>query len=330
MQEIQATAPPVGTMRIYAAGGMGVNVTSFFEGTFDTVEPGFSQTKPCYIDTSRSNLKPGIDPEHIYLLDGVDGSGKVRRENHEQIYKSIKNVLQKHPPMDFNVVVFSASGGSGSVFGPLVLGELLERGASTVAVVVGSDESGITATNTLNTIKSLEAIAKRTNLPVVMFYEHNDKTMKRSEVDDICKNTIAALSVLASRQNAEVDSTDIRNWLQFSRVTSVTPRLALLNIFYSNEDAAAIEHPISIASLYASPDDPHLDRAAEYGCVGYPRYKLKHHKTLHAVTSVDGIPQIVKRMQNRITELDRERSSRVEYDSIVSDNDAIAAGGLIL
>lgn len=329
--QVNEAAPPVGNLRIYACGGMGVNVASFFESTQGAREPGYSNTHPCYIDTSRSNLKPDLNADNVYLLEGVDGSGKIRRENHEQIFKSVKNVLQKHAPMDFNVVVFSASGGSGSVFAPLVIGELLERGATVVAVVVGSDESGIAATNTLNTLKSLEAIAQRTELPVVMFYEQNEKDIKRSEIDDACHATIASLSVLASRQNAELDSTDIRNWVQFNRPTSEKPRLALLNVYRSNEDAAAnAKHPITIASLYEDTDAPQLDLAAEYTCVGYPREHVKSLGSTHFVISVDDVPAIAKRMQQRITELDRQRQSRVEFGSIVSKDDEIAAGGLVL
>lgn len=98
---------------------------------------GFAAIDPAFIDTSRSNLTPEIPEEKIYILDNTDGSGKVRRENHAQISSSIKHILQSQQPGEFNIVVFSASGGSGSVLGPLIVSELLARGLPVVVLTAG-------------------------------------------------------------------------------------------------------------------------------------------------------------------------------------------------
>lgn len=98
-----------GQVRIYGSGGCGVNIASHFINRPE--QAGFATVHPCFVDTSRSNLKPEIREEDCYILQDVDGSGKVRRENAEGIGNVIKQVLLKHKPMDLNLVVFSASGG---------------------------------------------------------------------------------------------------------------------------------------------------------------------------------------------------------------------------
>ena len=319
-----------GNMRIYGAGGFGINIGSYFEPASGTIEPGHSAPHPVYVDTSRSNLHEDINPAHLFIMEDVDGSGKVRKENHEEISKNIKSLLQAHKPLDMNVVVFSASGGSGSVFGPLIVGELLSRGLPTICVVVGSDESNITALNTLNTLKSLEAIANKHSLPVVMFYKHNSPDIKRSVIDTDCRALIARISVLASKRNRELDSKDIQNWLQFNRTTAVKPRLALLEVYHSNEELLQATQPVSIASLYEDADTPPLTVVPEYHCAGYPREAIKNLVVMHYTITVNGVHLISKMCQERINELDKARQSRVNHDLIYSKDDVMSDDGLIL
>lgn len=319
-----------GNIRLYGCGGFGINIVKTFESAAGTIELGHATPFPAYIDTSKSNLDSNLNPEHVFILDDVDGSGKVRRENHEILGKNVKNILQQHKPQDFNVVVFSASGGSGSVIGPLLVGELLARGLSTVCIVVGSDEAAITAQNTMNTLKSLEAIAAKTEVPVVVYYDQNTREVKRSEVDASCRHVIGALSVLCSKHNAELDTRDITNWVQFHRSTSAKPRLALFEVYRGNERAEEVNQPISIASLYPNPDSTPIGITPEYHCAGYPRDEIKGFDTVHFVITLEGIPGIARMMQSRITELDQQRKARVDHESLVSANDEVTSTGLVL
>lgn len=322
--------PLQGHIRLYAAGGCGINIASFFEPAAGKQEPGHSIPHPVYIDTSMSNIRDGINKEHTFIIEGVDGSGKVRRENYQEITKNVKSLLTEFKPMDFNVVVFSASGGSGSVFGPLIIGELLSRGLPVVAVVVGSDESNIAAHNTLNTLKSLEAIATKHELPVVMYYEHNEPGLKRSDIDISCRHLISALSILASRQNSEMDSKDIQNWVQYNKTTSVPPRLSLVEVYHSNEEADQATQPVSVASLLESPDSPSIKVAPEYHCAGYPRNPGNGFKLTHYVITVAGVPVLARKIQERINELEQLKASRVLHDSLVESRDDTTTEGLVL
>lgn len=327
LEELHMTTA-VGKLRVYGAGGAGVNVAGYFNKAAE--EPNCARVMPAYIDTSRSNLRDDFAEDDIFILPNVDGSGKVRKENHKEISNVVKQILHQIEPGDFNVVVFSASGGSGSVFGPLLLQELLERKLTACCVVVGSDESIITATNTLNTLKSLEAIAKRADLPVVMYYEHNDRDRKRSEVDTQLHLVISTLAVLASKQNREMDSKDIANWLQFSKTTSVGAQLAQLEVFIDPQQVSEVRDPISIASIYTSEDTTPVAAVPEYHAAGYLSQVSDQYEQLHYVISIDAVPTIVGQIKDTLDQYHAHRNSRVKQASILSDNDETTDDGLIL
>jgi hypothetical protein len=323
-----------GTLRLYGCGGTGINLTSHFHAGREEV--GCATVAPVYVDTSRSNLaKSGITTDdRCFILKDTDGSGKVRRDNHDSISKNIKQMLQQHAPGDFNVVVFSASGGSGSVFGPLILSELLTRGLPAIAVVIGSHESAITAENSINTLKSLDGIAKTTGIPVVMYYDQNDPEVKRSEVDKSALAMIGSLGYLTSGDNAELDTRDLLNWVQFHRTTSVKACLATVNVMVKTAGLEEeIANPISIASLYRSPDDRDLTTIPEYHTEGYPNEKIgsfEHTNAIHFVISTDEVGEIYKAMQLIAKGIDTKRKSRVVTESLVNDDDNMTDQGLVL
>lgn len=321
---------PQGNLRIYGCGGAGINIATRYEKSADNPEAGFATGHPVYLDTSRSNVTDQLDESRFMILEGLDGSGKVRRENHEAISKSVKSILQQHKPLDFNVVIFSASGGSGSVFGPLVVSELLSRNLPVIAIVIGSSESAITAQNSLNTIKSLEAIAERNKLPVVMYYDHNSPSVKRSEVDRNIATVIGLVSALVSRQNRELDTMDLLNWLHFSKHSSVRARLAVLTTHLNNEEVADAKNPIAIASLYNNPDIDPIEIRPDYHCAGYRIHPSEHFEAVHFAISVDKVQDVAKELQATVDELDNQRRSRVDHNSLVNNSDDVTDSGLVL
>lgn len=100
-----------GNVTVYCCGGAGINIGSFFEQYRDRSEPGFSLLSTIYIDTSHSNINKNIPDEFTYIFDGLDGSGKVRKENAEAISISVLDILHKFKPGDLSIVISSASGG---------------------------------------------------------------------------------------------------------------------------------------------------------------------------------------------------------------------------
>lgn len=317
-----------GKIKLFGTGGAGVNIASQFVNRSE--EPGYATVEPVFIDTSRSNLKDGIDKNNVYILENVDGSGKIRKENAQEIQNVIKDILLKMRPEDFNVVVFSASGGSGSVFGPLLVGEMLNRSIPVVAVVVGSDESSITAQNTMNTLKSMDSIARRSGKPFVMYYDHNQRGVRRSDIDKTLISVITCLSILASRQNEEMDSQDLVNWLEYNKTSSVEPQLAVLDVYETHEKVESIANPISIASLYSSPDVDTIRSVPDYHTVGYTGEGVSAPESLHFIINVDAVPEIGRRIQKTLDELQEIRDSRVSTSALVKDTDNVDGSGLVL
>lgn len=318
-----------GTLHIWGCGGAGINNAAFFNGA--TQEPNCAQIKTSYIDASRSNLRDDFKDEDVFILEHKDGSGKVRTENHEEISNVIKQIILQMEPGDLNAVVFSASGGSGSVIGPLLLAELLRQDYTAVCIVVGSDESTITAKNTHNTLKSLESIAQRTEKPVVMYYEQNDRERKRSDVNNQIYLVLSMLAILAHRRNREIDTKDLANWAQFHRTTSVNPQLAQFEVFTSPEQATdVVRDPISAVSIYGDEDADPINMVPEYHAAGYLREPFDQFNEIHFIISIDAIPNIVSNIKETLDQYQSQRDSRVKQQSILNQDDQPTDDGLVL
>lgn len=314
-------------LRIYGAGGAGINLVSRYVGKEE--EKNCASPLPAFIDTSASNLrKHGIDPSETFLVEGLDGSGKVRRENAAEISRSIKQVLVEIEPTEMNIVVFSASGGSGSVVGPLLIKELISRDIPVVAVVIGSDESVISAENTLKTLQSLESIAKTTDTPVVMSYHYNDPSEKRSVVDRDVWHTIACLMVLMSGENHAMDRLDLVHWLRYNKVNAEDPRLAALNVVTSNDQYQKLSDVVSVASLYKDADTPHTVQGADYQAVGYVDLDVIGLEEVHFAITLNEVVKIGKSIREKVDKMMETRNARVRTDAVldkstVSDDDGM-------
>ena len=98
-------------MNLFALGGAGINIAEHFVKYANKQEPGFAEINPVFVDTSRSNLTANIPESMIYLVDGLDGSGKKRDTNYTVLSESSKDILHKFKPADINIVLHSGSGG---------------------------------------------------------------------------------------------------------------------------------------------------------------------------------------------------------------------------
>ena len=320
------------SIHLYGCGGCGINLVTPFGLAED--RDGYAETRVSLIDTSRSNITEeqlDADMDFFLITDEGEGSGKVRRDNAATISDNVKQALIKQPPADFNVVVFSASGGSGSVIGPLLMKELLTQNIPVVAIVVGSSESSITATNTLNTLKSLSLIGNQLDKPTVITYQHNSAVTKRSTVDEICTATIHTLAALCSHQNEELDQRDVRNWTFYNHSTSVEPQLSLLEVCSTAEGASKITSPISVASLLTDKDQPAPELYPEYSCIGYRTQGLGDGLTeVHYVISIGGIAELIQIRNSEVDKYTQSTQGRVGTGKkILSDADTGDIGGLI-
>src|ERR1035437_351589 len=323
-----------GRISIYACGGCGINIIQHFEPFRNRSEDGLADIDICYIDTSRSNMKPTIATEDTYLLDGLDGSGKVRAENHLAIGECVLDILQSHKPQDLSIVISSTSGGSSDLIAPSLVSELLTRGCPVIVFMVGSTDSRIELENTIKTMKSYESIAKMRKMPVPAMYFENSKATPRLQVDKQIQISIVNLAALLSRQNHELDSADLANWLNYTKVTEYQPHLVMLEFFNELVDVQKPIVVISVATLSVKDAETTPGHVVEYQCVGYMdeevMKKIQSKYPLHAAI-MDGVfNDTHKRLDKMLLELTELRNARVTRSTILSESDRPTGSGLVL
>jgi hypothetical protein len=308
--------------RIYACGGAGVNLGQRVPS---------ERAQACYIDTSASNRTEALDQELCHFIEELDGSGKNRRENYSVITKEVESILSRFQPGDFNIVLFSAAGGSGSVIGPLILKALLEHKETAIAVVVGSDDSAISVTNTVNTLKSLESISVMLGLPAVMVYHENTSGVPRKVIDDEVEFVLQSVTELASQNNRELDTQDLTNWVQYHKVCPVRPQLSALSVFDNRQEASKQIEPISVASLYSDPDKDNPFGNPHYATVGYPREgAMDLAEQLHFVINIADVEETFNHLTERQTELNKAYSAYRQRKAMVDADDDLTGDGMIL
>ena len=259
---------------IYACGGAGINIATQAL-KIPSGATGFPDIEITLVDTSDSNIdKESIKDKNIYLIPGLDGSGKDRRFGYENAAPHIVPILRNYKPKDFSIIIFSLSGGSGSTIGPLLVKELIERDQNVFCFVIGNLANGTEAENSLKTIATLQGISSKLKKPIVAkFYENDDET-PRGFVDIQIENDIRALSILLSGMNIELDDEDIHNFLYYNTLPSMkqlNAQLVDLVVYHKKEDSRDPTGfiAIAVASLLSDKSDPLLLMGQPYGCVGF-------------------------------------------------------------
>lgn len=273
-----------GQIRIYACGGAGINVGKLFEVARGENAPAFAQMHVSYLDTSDSNLKAvKTTLDNVYRIEGIDGSGQVRAENYEEIAPRVRDMLQKHPALDLSIVIHSFSGGSGSVIGPSLVAELTDEGKNVIVIGIGDASTVNYANNTMKTIKSYGNIAHQKDTPIIAAYFENTATTPRGDVDLAIQQLVTALAVLFSRENHELDSADLRNWLNFQKVTSFEAQLGALTLFEGSDLTADYGEIITVATLATEKSGTTLNSVIGYQTVGWlPAGDTEQMKKVHA------------------------------------------------
>lgn len=325
-----------GKVRVFACGGAGTNIAYQLEATRGKLEAGFAQLEITYIDTSRSNLiDKKIDDSHTFLLEGLDGSGGVRKTNYTTIAENIKKILIEHPAQDLNIILSSGGGGSGSVIAPTLASELISKDIPTIIFLVGSSDTRKDIENTINTMKSYDGIRNARNAPVVVYYEENSKETPKPVVDKNIYSAIISLLVLYSRENKALDSQDLKNWLRFDNgVTSFEAQVAGMKIVSSAADLTAYGNVISVATLNVEGKEEALDVTPDYQCDGFVSQEIDERVVSslprHFVTIEGYIAQHANALQKKLKALEEAQAARKAHQNILSSNDNVTDNGIVL
>lgn len=250
-------------IRIYACGGAALNICRpLYDGRHHD-QPGFADVDIALIDTSRSNVAVSSAENfyHIQSINGerVDGSGKVRDTNFKAALKAAPQILHQFKPSgDLNIVMHSASGGSGSVVGPVLASELLAQSKNVITIMVGSTTCEQEIRNTINTILSYQGISETRGKATNVIYFENGLTAPMSKVDSMIVVYLLVLAAAWSGENVNLDSRDLENFLNYERVSKYTPALTGL-VIRGQDDPLIYDKGRAISSvvtLVREGDDP--------------------------------------------------------------------------
>lgn len=317
---------------LYACGGAGLNMVSSFTQHSGTKEAGFAGFQPYFVDTSDSNRRNDMPDSQTYKVEGVDGGGKVRTGVYEAAAPFIKEILHKLKPEDFNIVIHSAGGGSGSVLGPAIVSELLARGLPTIVVMVGTFDSTIEARNTIRTIEGYDHMARMRNTPVICSYHENGRGKTRAEVDTAVRTTIALLSVIMSGENRELDSQDLKNFLDYTKVTGFQPQLTYLDFFSKDVVMGRGQAVASMVTLTDEATPSVANVPVEYQAVGFINPAAKDTVAvpfpLHSTTIVGHFHEPLERLKKLLAESEEARMS-TNHKPLTSTTVAATVDGLL-
>jgi len=320
-------------LNIYCCGGAGSNIGLNFIKYNNRKDPGFAELQTYFIDASRSNISSVIPDEYVYLVDGLDGSGKRRDSNYASLSECSKEILHTFKPADVNIVLHSASGGSGSVLGPIIVSELLSRDEVVVVLTIGSTSSRIETDNTVKTLKSYEMISRKREHPVNVHYRENGNSLSRGTVDQEIQTAIVILAAIFSGANHELDSSDLKNFLNYTRVTSYTAKLSFIDFFSQNIVVGKGQSVISLVTLVDPQTSSDVSVPVEYQAVGFLPEETKAlvqvELPIHACIISGYFNQVIDALEHKLAVYDEARSV-VNERSIIKDNQEHTHEGLIL
>lgn len=321
-------------VNIFACGGTGM--VSVAKTLSDKAVPT-SEVNVVYCDASSSDVREaGLDTEsdNLFFPKGIDkdGSGRLKSSNSKVIKDSIPSLLNKHGTTndnDLNLIVGSASGGTGCVYLLYLTKKLLELNRQVIVILVTADESRNVVKNTMEVMASLEAIPKSVGHPLTIYpiaytrssKGHGYKTY--AEVEKDISLVLKKLIFLYTNNHDKVDSMDLRHWLKYDAVDSdVANRLNRLFIHNNSSDeptCPSVDNIMSIISLYPRGTEPNLkDVVCNYIVDGFSNY-IDSGSSLHFMLAEDGIARIGETIKQSLKVLDDAVASRSNMEKMSFD-----------
>lgn len=339
------TNPTKNTVNIYGCGGTGINLANLLEPARNKEVLGFAKYNLCYVDTSKSNMiRKKLNADEVFLFEDMDGSGKIRKENHKAISANTKAVLQKFKPTEFNIVVSSASGGSGAIVSGAIVSELLKMGKEVIVVIVGTSNSVIEVENTTKALQTYEAISELREKNVNLVYLQNSTTINdEQQVNAQAVQLISMLLGLLSGEHEQLDTADLKTWLNHNKVTNNAPCINNVLIGYGQElkpyhsgDHFTIEEPIAVATLATRDMNTRYGHTPSLKFEGYVPTEWKtgdanglttiKDDPIHFCIVEDKMESIYKSLSGYLKELREAENSRVRRKSILGDTDTTEDG----
>lgn len=325
-----AATQDLGTIRIYSCGGCGIGIGKYFEPERKEVNPGYAKLDPVYMDTSRASTF-GVPAEHFYQLPEAEGSGGKRSFNGEDIIRYTGEMLQRFAPAQYNIVIHSTTGGSGSVMGPSIASELLAQGKTVIVFAIGGDDTKQYIKNSIGTMSSYEGIVDTREKPIILQYLQNGIDGTIEEVDAKVHLAISCLTVLFSGQNKNLDARDIYHWAHFDQVTSYAPQVGVLTI-HQRDLEIKDANLISVATLNTDLNNTKVNHPVEYQRVGVPTHAIESKAPLRFplhFAIIDGfLDGVMKNLRKQLEEFEKREGARVVRNRLSTGNEKRAPNGI--
>lgn len=247
---------------IIGCGGCGANVVEHLKNGMN--DESFIEYMT--VDTSTANVKKDIPFHHIKKDDtdgkALTGTGGVRGEHLNDLKSGVKKFLDEKQLHKFDGViylVFSSSGGSGSIIAPLMLNTLLPYDLPICLLVVHDTTNEQYAKNSKKTLETLHSISTSNQycLPITYFTNTNTIPVVNESILEEFKN----IMYFHDTENiTEIDNQDMKNFYNSRKYTQIDIPKGMLSVTTIKPEHAAdvlTKHKVIIGrSLTNDETDP--------------------------------------------------------------------------
>ena len=271
------------------------------------------------IDGSDSDIRDRDFPkENIWLVPGTDGAGKIRGAQAPVYEEFINQNYSRLPEADLYILVYTVSGGTGSVMGPRLARNLTENDQNVINAVMCTSGSHVDSKNTMNTMRGLGNHVKKLQKPIFLsFFDQEDHTLEQADLA-VC-DMVMELNQISSFENSGLDTSDIHSFFNYP-IHGLPPQLTLVERFTDPEKLTE-EYGRILTTLSLS-EDKHLpipEVGAVFNTKGVTNFGLEGE--LHFVTSTVNMGMLAKRLQERFDEHEKTRKSLASSSVFESDAD---------
>lgn len=312
-------------LKIWFVGGAGINISEYVYEN-NTIDTAAYDVELVRVDTSKSNIE-NSDAYPTYLIPGLDGVGQLKSKAHTHVGPHVKEILQEHKVGEFNIIVGSASGGSGSVIMLFLLAELKNRGENVLAMVIGSTTSRTFTKNTISTLRELQKTATRSvKKPFVISYFENvsDTNSKhyntgtRVQVNECIAEELRLLSIFFSDSTKQLDNDDKINLLDYTKVLKdQSPNLVDLEIRLSFYETNALTH-----ATVQKDKDGTFPTGSLYTLEGFFDETQDDAPEIMSISTMPFLRESrLTQLQNKLSEFDEIESSIKQANDVVLDDD---------
>ena len=218
-------------INIIACGGSAVNILEDIKAIDSELSLSIPDAKYYHLDSSTGNqaksLQQGNEFIHIKSSDigetDLSGSGMLRSANSEHFKIGVskflnENKFTKRDDNVLNIIIHSASGGSGSVIAPLIVLEMLKTDQNFLVVMV-SDSSNLTyASNSRDTLLTYTAIAKGVDKTIPLYTIDNTNYKSLELANKQIAGFLLPFYIFCSDKLEDIDNADTFSLLASHRL----------------------------------------------------------------------------------------------------------------